>query len=102
MHDIHHATEILLQTARDYSNRNAIPGDLVAAAYRLAATKLREHGCDDSAKDLERAAERAEACADCERIAEADGDILPPACPIHQRTNLVVDSTQSPPPRTPL
>jgi hypothetical protein len=24
-----------------------------------------------------------EACADCQRIAEADGDILPPACPAH-------------------
>ena len=60
MHEIHNATETLLQTAREYGSSNARPGDVVAAAYRLAATKLREHGCHDSAKDLERAADQAE------------------------------------------
>jgi hypothetical protein len=60
MHEIHHATETLLQTAREYGSSNALPGDVVAAAYRLAATKLREHGMNDTAKDLERAAVQAE------------------------------------------
>lgn len=61
MHDIWHATEILLATAREYgSSSNARGGNVVAAAYRLAATKLREHGSEIHAKDLERAAEQAE------------------------------------------
>ena len=58
--DMHEATEILLQTAREYGSGNSRSGDVVAAAYRLAATKLHEHGMHDTAKDLERAAEKAE------------------------------------------
>jgi hypothetical protein len=60
MHEIHDATEILLQTAREYGSSNARGGDVVAAAYRLAAVKLREHGMNDTAKNFERAAEQAE------------------------------------------
>ena len=60
MHDMHEATEILLQTAREYGSSNAREGDVVAAAYRLAAVKLREHGMNDTAKDFERAAVQAE------------------------------------------
>jgi hypothetical protein len=60
MHETWHATEILLATAREYGSSNARSGDVVAAAYRLAATKLREHGSDLHARDLERAAAQAE------------------------------------------
>lgn len=60
MHDMHEATEVLLLTAREYGSSNATGGDVVAAAYRLAATKLREHGMNDTAKEFERAAEQAE------------------------------------------
>ena len=60
MHDMHEATEILLQTAREYGRDNTHGGDVVAAAYRLAATKLREHGMHDTAKDFESAAVQAE------------------------------------------
>lgn len=56
MHDIWHANEILLTTAREYGSSNATGGDVTVAAYRLAATKLREH----SMKEFERAAEQAE------------------------------------------
>ena len=60
MHDMHEATEELLVTAREYGSSNATGGDVVAAAYRLAAVKLREHGMNDTAKEFERAAEVAE------------------------------------------
>ena len=60
MHDTWHASEILLATAREYGSSNAKGGDVIAAAYRLAATKLREHGSDLHAKQLEHAAEQAE------------------------------------------
>ena len=60
MHEIHDATEILLQTAREYGSGNVRGGDVTAAAYRLAAVKLREHGMNDTAKDFERAADQAE------------------------------------------
>ncbi len=60
MHEIHNATEILLQTAREYGSSNARSGDVVAAAYRLVAAKLHEHGYQDLVKDLERAATQAE------------------------------------------
>lgn len=60
IHDMHEATEILLQTAREYGSSNALGGDVVAAAYRLVATKLREHGYQDLVKDLERFAAQAE------------------------------------------
>jgi hypothetical protein len=60
MHDLHEATEILLVTSREYGSSNARSGDVVAAAYRLAAVKLREHGNLDAAKDLDRAADQAE------------------------------------------
>lgn len=56
----HDATDILLQTAREYGSSNARPGDVVAASYRLSAAKLREHGMYGTAKDLEDAAELAE------------------------------------------
>lgn len=59
MHDLHEATEILLQTAREYGSSNALGGDVVAAAYRLVATKIREHGYQDLAKKLERHAAQA-------------------------------------------
>lgn len=58
--DMHEATNILLETAREYGSSNARSGDVVAAAYRLAAAKLVEHGMHDTAKDFERAAELAE------------------------------------------
>lgn len=58
--DTWHATEILIATAREYGSSNARPGDVVAAAYRLVATKVREHGYADLAKDLERFAAQAE------------------------------------------
>ena len=60
MHNMHEATEELLVTAREYGSSNATGGDVVAAAYRLAAVKLREHGMNDTAKDFERAAAQAE------------------------------------------
>lgn len=60
MNDLHEATEILLLTAREYSSSNATGGDVVAAAYRLVATKIREHGYADLAKELERYAVQAE------------------------------------------
>jgi hypothetical protein len=60
MHEIYDATETLLQTAREYGSGNALGGDVVAAAYRLAAVKLREHGMHDTAKDMEREAVQAE------------------------------------------
>ena len=57
---MHETTEILLQTAREYGSGNARSGDVVAAAYRLAANKLREHGSREYANELERAAAQAE------------------------------------------
>lgn len=60
IHSIHDATEELLVTAREYASSNARAGDVVAAAYRLSAVKLREHGMLDTAKEFERAAEQAE------------------------------------------
>lgn len=57
---MHETTEILLETAREYGSGNARPGDVVAAAYRLAAAKLVVHGMHDTAKDFERAAAQAE------------------------------------------
>ena len=60
IHDMHEATEILLQTAREYGSGNARGGDVVAASFRLVATKLREHGYQDLVKDLERFAAQAE------------------------------------------
>jgi len=60
MHDTWHATKILLAAAREYDSSHARGGDVVAAAYRLAATKLREHGSDLHAQNLERAAAQAE------------------------------------------
>jgi len=60
MHDMHEATEILLQTAREYGSSNARGGDVVAAAYRLVATHVREHGYADLSRDLEKKAEQAE------------------------------------------
>lgn len=60
MYDMHEATETLLITAREYGSSNARGGDVVAAAYRLSAVKLREHGMLDTAKEFERAAEEAE------------------------------------------
>ena len=60
MHDfdrIHDATDSLLATAREYGHGDSRDGDVVAAAYRLAAAKLREH----AAKDLERVADQADA-----------------------------------------
>ena len=58
--EMHEAPEILLQTAREYGSGNALGGDVVAAAYRLVATKLRSEGYQDLVKDLERAAAQAE------------------------------------------
>ena len=60
IHTMHEATEELLLTAREYGSSNATGGDVVAAAYRLAAQKLREHGMHGTAKELERAAAQAE------------------------------------------
>lgn len=60
MHDLWHATEILLATAREFASSNATGGDVVAASYRLVATKIREHGYADLAAQLERYAEQAE------------------------------------------
>jgi hypothetical protein len=60
MHTLHEATEELLVTAREYGSSNASRGDVVAAAYRLAAAKLREQGMLDTATEFDRAAERAE------------------------------------------
>jgi hypothetical protein len=57
---MHEATEILLQTAREYGSSNARGGDVVAASYRLAATKLREQGMEYTALEFEHAAEQAE------------------------------------------
>lgn len=62
-HDTWHATEVLLAAAREYGSVNARyarSGSVVAAAYRLAATRLRERGLVDAAGDLERCAARAE------------------------------------------
>jgi hypothetical protein len=50
----------LLLTAREFGSGNARQGDVIAAAYRLAATKLREAGAEQHAQDLESAAEEAE------------------------------------------
>lgn len=50
----------LLLTAREFGSGNARQGDVIAAAYRLAATKLREAGAEQHAQDLESAAEKAE------------------------------------------
>lgn len=61
--DMHEVTEILLQTAREYGSSNATGGDVVAASYRLVATKIREHGYQDLAKELERYAVQAEKAA---------------------------------------
>lgn len=60
MHDLHEATEILLLTAREYGTVHSSGGDVVAAAYRLVATKIREHGYQDLAKQLDGYAEQAE------------------------------------------
>ena len=57
---LYDATDTLLSTAREYGHGNTRGGDVVAAAYRLAAAKLRENGSDSHAKDLERAADQAE------------------------------------------
>ena len=60
IHNMHEATEELLVTAREYGSSNATGGDVVAAAYRLAAVKLREHGMNATALEFEHAAEQAE------------------------------------------
>lgn len=52
--------ETLLLTARNFSSDYAREGDVAAAAYRLAAAKLRAWGDESHAKDLESAAEQAE------------------------------------------
>jgi hypothetical protein len=52
--------EALLLTARNFSSGYAREGDVAAAAYRLAAAKLRTWGDEGLAKDLENAAEQAE------------------------------------------
>lgn len=57
---LYDATDTLLSTAREYGHGSSRGGDVVAAAYRLAAAKLREDGSDAHAKDLERAADQAE------------------------------------------
>jgi len=49
----------LLLTAREFGSGNARRGDVIAAAYRLAATKLREAGAEQHAQDLESAAANA-------------------------------------------
>ena len=58
--DVWHSTEILLKTAQSYGKGVAGDGNVVAAAYRLAAAKLRDQGAYDHAKDLDRAANQAE------------------------------------------
>lgn len=79
MMDLHTRTEILLDTAREYGTRNAYnarSGNVVAAAYRLAATKLHEQGSHQHAQDLELVADQAETIArlECGGIPrEADG-----------------------------
>ncbi|HSX23230.1 MAG TPA: hypothetical protein VLE97_10705 [Gaiellaceae bacterium] len=60
MHELWHANEVLLTTAREYASSNATGGDVTAAAYRLAAEKLRERGLVNAATDLEREASLAE------------------------------------------
>ena len=60
MHDIWNATEILLTTAREYGSSNATGGDVVAAAYRLVAAHVREHGYTDLSRDLEKKAAQEE------------------------------------------
>ena len=50
----------LLLTAREFGCGNARGGDVIAAAYRLAAIKLRQAGAEQHAQDLESAAEKAE------------------------------------------
>lgn len=57
---VHEAADIMLQTAREYGSGNALPGDVIAATYRLATAKLRQHGSELHANDLERAATQAE------------------------------------------
>ena len=56
--------DALLLTAREFGSGNARRGDVIAAAYRLTATKLREASnaptTEQYAQDLERAAEQAE------------------------------------------
>jgi hypothetical protein len=54
------ATDTLLQTAREFGWGNARPRDVIAAAYRLAAAKLREDGNDQQAESLEAIATQAE------------------------------------------
>jgi hypothetical protein len=61
----------LLQTAREFGNGNARESDVAAAAYRLAASKLRAWGVESHAKDLENAAEQAEEGLASEWIARA-------------------------------
>jgi hypothetical protein len=63
MLNIDESTDVLLETAREYGSGNALPGDVVAAAYRLAASKLHDHGSHLHAQDLERAADQAESSA---------------------------------------
>lgn len=58
--DINEATEILLITAREYGSGNSLAGDVVAAAYRLVAVKIRENGYAELASKLEFAAGNAE------------------------------------------
>jgi hypothetical protein len=64
MHENHDATDdatdALLQTARELGWGNARPGDVIAAAYRLAAAKLREDGSAQQAESLEAFAVQAE------------------------------------------
>jgi hypothetical protein len=62
MHDMHEATEILLSTARDYGSDkgSARDGDVIAAAYRLVATHVHEHGYADLSRDLEKKAAQME------------------------------------------
>jgi len=59
-HKILDTPDELLLTAREFSNGNARKADVAAAAYRLAAAKLRSWGVEQHAKDLESAAEQAE------------------------------------------
>lgn len=59
-HDLHEAAEELLVTAREYGSSNATRGDVIAAAYRLAAAKLRDQGMAYTALEFEHAAEQAE------------------------------------------
>ena len=60
MQDIHEATDDMLQTAREFGWGNARLGDVIAAAYRLAAAKLRQDGHDLVARHLDFQAVQAE------------------------------------------